>query len=267
MYKWIRCQSRAAHTPRGPSRRAQMHPAGSPASAPPSSVVGLKPARQPQCEYSYDHSYAHSLDPARYRPSLPLHSKKRPSTLQSRSTQGGLQPTVTGPGVHRELARSRRVIDRERSHKPPFPPAAETWPRTLVCRSCAASRRSGPDRPAFAGEHPRHPVLPSAGTGHRSSSDCRVARGCMLCTASLPRQGAAAPQRVEHAIEKAPVMACRRRPPALLRRQQRPDQFPFRIRQIPATHDWPSKSRLESQPSKFANSFCQHGLVIKNYIK
>jgi hypothetical protein len=72
-----------------------MHPAGSPASAPPSSVVGLKPARQPQCEYSYDHSYASSLGPARYRPSLPLHSKERPSTLQSRSKQGGLQPTVT----------------------------------------------------------------------------------------------------------------------------------------------------------------------------
>lgn len=118
MYKWIRCQSHAAHTPRGPSRRAQMHPAGSPASAPPSSVVGLKPARQPQCEYSYDHSYAHSLDPARYRPSLPLHSKERPSTLQSRSKQGGLQPTVT-------LCLSVRFrtgeAEAERSHSFPFP--------------------------------------------------------------------------------------------------------------------------------------------------
>ncbi|MDZ3833669.1 MAG: hypothetical protein U0S50_17920, partial [Sphingopyxis sp.] len=42
--------------------------------------------------------------------------------------------------------------------------------------------------------------------------------------------------------------------------QQRPDQFPLRIRQIPATHDCSSKSSLESEQGRFGNPFCQHGL-------
>jgi hypothetical protein len=50
--------------------------------------------------------------------------------------------------------------------------------------------------------------------------------------------GTADPHHVEHAIEEAPVVARRASPAAPLRRQQRPDKFPLRVRQIPATHDY-----------------------------
>ena len=72
--------------------------------------------------------------------------------------------------------------------------------------------------------------------------------------------GTADPQHVKHSIEKKPVIARGPRPTAALRRQQRPDQFPLRIRQIPATHDCSSKSSLESEQGRFGNPFCQHGL-------
>ena len=72
--------------------------------------------------------------------------------------------------------------------------------------------------------------------------------------------GAADPQHVKHSIEEEPVIARGPRPTAALRRQQWPDQFPLRIRQIPATHDCSSKSSLESEGGGLGNPFCQHGL-------
>jgi len=66
---------------------------------------------------------------------------------------------------------------------------------------------------------------------------------------------------VEHAIEEAPIVARWARPATPLRRQQRPDQFPLRIRQIPTAHDCSPKSSLESEPERFGNPFCQHDLV------
>lgn len=50
------------------------------------------------------------------------------------------------------------------------------------------------------------------------------------------------------------------RPATTLRRQQRRDKFPLRIRQIPATHDCSSKNSLESEVGVIGNLLCQHGL-------
>src|SRR3546814_18839619 len=46
----------------------------------------------------------------------------------------------------------------------------------------------------------------------------------------------------------------------LRRRQQRPDQRPFRIRQISAIHDCSSKRSSESEVRLNGNPFCQRGL-------
>src|SRR5690554_2866964 len=73
---------------------------------------------------------------------------------------------------------------------------------------------------------------------------------------------AADPQHMQHPIEEAPIIARWPRPATTLRRQQRPDQFPFSIRQIPAAHDYSSKSSLESQLGVVGNPFCQHGLSV-----
>ena len=73
--------------------------------------------------------------------------------------------------------------------------------------------------------------------------------------------GAAHPQNMQHAIEKTTVVARWPRPATTLRRQQRSDQFPFRIRQITTAHDCSPKSSLESELNPFGNPFCQHGLV------
>lgn len=73
---------------------------------------------------------------------------------------------------------------------------------------------------------------------------------------------AADPQHMQHPIEEAPIIARWPRPATTLRRQQRPDQFPFSIRQIPAAHDYSSKSSLESQLGVVGNPFCQHGLML-----
>ena len=59
--------------------------------------------------------------------------------------------------------------------------------------------------------------------------------------------GAADPQHMEHTIEKTAIIARWPRPATTLRRQQRPDQFPFRVRQIPATYDCSPKSSLGSE--------------------
>ena len=74
--------------------------------------------------------------------------------------------------------------------------------------------------------------------------------------------GTADPQHVKHSIEEEPAIARGSRPTTALRRQQRPDQAPLRIRQIPATHDGSSKSSIESEQSGFGNPFCQHGLAL-----
>src|SRR5690554_1617535 len=71
---------------------------------------------------------------------------------------------------------------------------------------------------------------------------------------------AADPQHMQHPIEEAPIIARWPRPATMLRRQQRPNQFPFSIRQIPAAHNCSSKSSLESQLGVVGNPFCQHGL-------
>ena len=73
--------------------------------------------------------------------------------------------------------------------------------------------------------------------------------------------GAADPQHVEHAVEKATIIAGRPSPATTLRRQQWTDQLPLRIRQIPTTHVCSPKSSLESELARFGNPFCQHGLV------
>ena len=74
--------------------------------------------------------------------------------------------------------------------------------------------------------------------------------------------GATDPQDMQHAIEKPPVVTGRPRPAPTLRRQQRADQFPFRIRQVPTPHDCSQKSSLESELATSGNPFCQHNLVV-----
>src|SRR3546814_15844137 len=49
--------------------------------------------------------------------------------------------------------------------------------------------------------------------------------------------GTADPQHVKHSIEEEPVIARWPRPTTALRRQQRPNQTPLRVRQISAPHD------------------------------
>ena len=100
----------------------------------------------------------------------------------------------------------------------------EPW----CCRSCAASRRSGRDRPEFAAWHPRRLAPPSAGTGRRASSASPSAHAC--------RAKGANPQDVQHSIEIAPVISGRSSMPATLGWEQRPDQIPFCVTQVAAIH-------------------------------
>jgi len=58
--------------------------------------------------------------------------------------------------------------------------------------------------------------------------------------------GTANPQDVQHSVEIVPVISGRTRVPASLRRQQRPDQFPFRVAQVSAIHACLPKESLES---------------------
>jgi hypothetical protein len=62
-------------------------------------------------------------------------------------------------------------------------------------------------------------------------------------------QGAAHSQYLEHAIEEAPVIASWPRPAISLTWQKLPGQLPFRVRQIPATHDYSSKKLLWIRPT------------------
>jgi hypothetical protein len=71
--------------------------------------------------------------------------------------------------------------------------------------------------------------------------------------------GTAYLQHMEHAIEEASIISSRTRSATPLRRKQRPDQFPFRILQIPATRDCSTKSSLEPEPRGFGNPFRQNG--------
>ncbi|MBU0886434.1 MAG: hypothetical protein KJ904_04645 [Alphaproteobacteria bacterium] len=61
-------------------------------------------------------------------------------------------------------------------------------------------------------------------------------------------------------MEEAAIIASWPCPATTLRWKQWPDQFPLRVRQIPAIHDCSSKSSLESEVAAFGNPFCQHRL-------
>src|SRR3546814_9391539 len=65
---------------------------------------------------------------------------------------------------------------------------------------------------------------------------------------------------MKHPVQEPPIIARRTRPAPPLRRQQRPDQRPFRIRQISAIHDCSSKRSSESEVRLNGNPFCQRGL-------
>jgi len=70
---------------------------------------------------------------------------------------------------------------------------------------------------------------------------------------------AAQSQHVEHTIEDAPVIARWTRPATPLRRQQQPDQFPLRIRQVSTAPDCSAKTNLGSEPSDFGDPSFRHG--------
>ena len=115
------------------------------------------------------------------------------------------------------------MIDQERSHKPPF---------SARCRDMAAN--------AGAVDH----VLPVVGqtqidqclqqgipdTLFGPAPEADIDRVPLAVALVHVAPGAADPQHVKHSIEEAPVIARRPRPATALRRQQRTDQFPLRVR-------------------------------------
>jgi hypothetical protein len=74
--------------------------------------------------------------------------------------------------------------------------------------------------------------------------------------------GATDPQHVKHAIENTPVIARWPRPSSPFRRKKRPDQFPFRVWQIPTVDAYSPKCSLESELGAIGNPFCRHSLVL-----
>lgn len=126
----------------------------------------------------------------------------------------------------------------------------EPW----CCRSCAASHRSGRDRPASASEHPDSLLCP-APEAHIDRVPLAVA------LAHVPPR-ATYPQHMMQTVEKAPVIASRSCPSSPLRWQQRTNQFPFRIRQVPTVHNCSPMNSLESERDPFGNPLCQHNLAM-----
>ena len=121
----------------------------------------------------------------------------------------------------------------------PFPPTAETWPRTGGCRSCAASRRSVPDRRALQQR------IPDALFGPASKP--HIDGVPLTVTFVHVPPGVTYPQHMKHAVEKTPVNASRPGPAPPLRWKKRADQLPLGVRQVPTTYDCSPKSSLEAK--------------------
>jgi hypothetical protein len=79
----------------------------------------------------------------------------------------------------------------------------------------------------------------------------------------MSRQGQPTLSTCNIPLRKRQLSARWPRPSAALRWQQRSNQRPFLVRQIPATHDCSPKSSLESEIKPFGNPFCQHSLGMK----
>jgi len=146
------------------------------------------------------------------------------------------------------------VIGQERSHKPSFSGRCRDVPVLSFAEGAAN---------AGAVDH----VLPVIG---QTQIDQRLQQGiphALFGPAPEPNigrvpyaislmhiaPGAACAQPMQHSIREAPIIARWPGMAATLRRQQRPDQFPLRIRQISTTHDCSSRNSLESEAESFGN--------------
>jgi hypothetical protein len=145
------------------------------------------------------------------------------------------------------------VIDKERSHKPSF---------STHCRAMAANTGAIDHAlPVVCQPEINQRLqegIPDALFSPTPEPD--IDRVPFAISLVLAAPGSTGPWHVEHTIQVAPVIARRPHTATPLRRQQRSDKLPFRVRQTPTTHDCSSKSSHESEVRAVGNPFCQYRL-------